>query len=136
MHVFTDGSKVQGATSVGVAVVCPQKNTHIIKSISPHASIFTAECLALKMALDMATQDNDDKDVYIYSDSLSSLLGLQSLSITAKKSNLIMDIQRKYFQYRTNPDHHNIFFCWIPSHIGIWKRISRCRSQRRHCAIQ
>ena len=54
IKIFTDGSKNDGGISVGSACVCPELNVIRNKSIINRASIFTAECIALSDAMDVA----------------------------------------------------------------------------------
>ncbi|KAL7297487.1 hypothetical protein TKK_0009853 [Trichogramma kaykai] len=76
--IYTDGSKVKGAPSVGYAFYCPKDEKRTAGSLSPSSSIFTAECNAIIGALEYIAGLNGDKFV-IVSDSLSALLGVGSL---------------------------------------------------------
>ena len=66
MAIFTDGGKYPGSFSVVTACIC---HNH---SINPNASNFTAECLALNGAIDIAFQNSQKK--YMFSLFLSVLL--------------------------------------------------------------
>ena len=97
-QLFTDGSKNPDALSVGAAVFCPQLNVSLVslsKSLTAKASIFTAKCLALYCALELALKIVNKigrKEFNIFTDSLSALLGLNSLSHTIKTNPYIFEI--------------------------------------------
>ena len=70
--IYTDGSKNSNAACVGAAAICPDLDIYRTKAIHKGASIFTAECIALSDALDIALQ-NQDRNFIIFSDSQSAL---------------------------------------------------------------
>ena len=78
-----------------------------------HTSIFTAEAVALKLAVQYIQQQTLRKTV-IYSDSLSCLQTLQN-------RNLEHPVIREIVQLLTylNAVGSEIEFCWIPGHVGI-----------------
>lgn len=74
--MFTDGSKIHTQTSVGAALFCSQLHKLSQQfSVSKLASIFTAECVAINKALDIAPI-HQHCNFLIFTD---SLLILQSL---------------------------------------------------------
>ncbi|KAK2574852.1 hypothetical protein KPH14_012978, partial [Odynerus spinipes] len=116
--IYTDGSKIPGSSSVGSACICPELNITVIRSINPHASVYTAECCALNDALDVAL-DHQDHNFFILTDSLSALLALHSPVAAIKTNSFILDVKRKYNQFNRNQHTSSINFIWIPSHVGI-----------------
>merc|ERR1712101_86429 len=54
--IYTDGSKTSDA--VAVAAISPLKNETLTKKINPNASIYTAEAVALDLALDLINNSN------------------------------------------------------------------------------
>lgn len=116
--LYTDGSKVLGAKRVGSACVSPALNVHVKRSMNNNASVFTAECVALSDAVNIAiTLSNTN--IHIFSDSLSALQSLQFTSFNSKTNFYVLEIKEKYNQFlRKNPN-SSIKFFWIPSHIGI-----------------
>ena len=76
-----------------------------------NASIFTAEIKAIDIALDAIAESEDDHFI-IFSDSLSVLLSLEKLD-----SPLVVNLLHKL--HLLSIAHKTVFFCWIPSHIGI-----------------
>ncbi|XP_023247171.1 uncharacterized protein LOC111643480 [Copidosoma floridanum] len=115
---FTDGSKTDQYTYTGLAFYCPPPNGHTFKGrISPHASIFTAEALAIYLTLEYIIE-NDISHSIIFSDSRSSLESIADtspLNVThhvtihrIKKALLELSLANK-----------SVILAWIPSHKGI-----------------
>ena len=69
--------------TVGAAYICPEMEIEKQITISKSASIFTAECVALSSALDVALQ-TPSWNFLIFTDSQSALLRLKSIKINAK----------------------------------------------------
>lgn len=117
VDIFTDGSKILESESVGFACYCQRLNISICKNLNSHASVFTAECLALREALDIALQ-NPGNNFFIFSDSLSALQALENPKIDIKTTEYILDIKQKYNELIKNQS-TTIKLFWIPSHKGI-----------------
>ncbi|XP_043461178.1 uncharacterized protein LOC122497875 [Leptopilina heterotoma] len=119
LSIFTDGSKIEEAHCVGAACYCPQLEIKLKKSINTHASIYTAECIALKEALNIALEV-PNKDIYIFSDSLSVLQALNHTQFQVKVNNHLLEIKQKYNEFlQKSPESRKLKFYWIPSHVGI-----------------
>ncbi|XP_029674539.1 uncharacterized protein LOC115242419 [Formica exsecta] len=116
--IYTDGSKVNGSNSVGTACICQELNIIKKRNITNTASVFTAECIALNDALDIALL-NPDHNFKIFSNSLSALLCLQNPKIDIKTNSYIFKIRKKYNEFKQKSTNSNIELLWIPSHIGI-----------------
>ena len=109
MTAYTDGSKSDDYVSA--SAVFP---VDILKvNLAVHTSIFTAEAVALKLAVQYIQRHPSNRTV-IYSDSLSCLQALQN-------RNLNHPIIRDIIQMLTYLKEVGsiIEFCWIPGHIGI-----------------
>ena len=78
-----------------------------------HQSIFTAEIKAIYLALDAIAESEDDYFI-IFSDSLSVLLFLKNIKLD---NPLVVNLLHKL--HLLSKARKTIFFCWIPSHIGI-----------------
>ena len=107
--IYTDGSKDNDR--VGCAAII--NNISIIQRLPSNASIFTAEIKAIDLALD-AIAESDDDHFIIFSDSLSVLLSLENKKLD---NPLVVNLLHKL--HLLSIAHKTIFFCWIPSHIGI-----------------
>ena len=119
LGIFTDGSKMLNAPSTGAACICPDLNIQIQKSISTKASVYTAECIALECALEIALE-NSEYDFLIFSDSLSVLQSIQ----TPSSGNILINkyihsIKKKYNNFKEAHKDKYIKFHWVPSHEGI-----------------
>ena len=55
--IYTDGSRKSDAMSVGCACVCKSPTISVKRSLDITASTYTAECLALSEALDIALRN-------------------------------------------------------------------------------
>jgi RNase H len=87
------------------------KHPGIIVSVTINISIFTAEMIAIKIAL--VTAKNLPGPIAIATDSLSSLRSIQS-GLTKANPNILNNIKAAATQLNTD-----IKIIWIPSHIGI-----------------
>ena len=115
--VYTDGSKTP--SGVGSACFFPQLDHKIKRKLNPNASVYTAECVALCDALDLAIT-NSNRNTYIFTDSLSVLLSLRAFSSSIKTNPYILELKEKYQKILRIKDSATLLtLCWIPSHIGI-----------------
>ena len=80
------------------------------KRITNIASIYSAEIIAINLALDLITTTNHNKFI-IFTDSLSALTTLRNINdpLTTQVLNGVYHSSR----------YKEIIFCWIPSHLGI-----------------
>jgi ribonuclease HI len=112
VSVFTDGSK--SARGVGASVVVPSKNLVDSASLPFLTSIFSAELIAIILALKLIRFLPEDH-ITIYSDSFSALQAIRSFN---PRHPYVKEIQQ--WLYKT----HNFYkkyisFCWSPGHVGI-----------------
>ena len=114
--IFTDGSKSPEANFVGAACYSPDLNLSVTKSINRDASIYTAECIAMLEAFNLAIKTKQNC-YHIYSDSLSVIISLQSISISVKVNPIILEIKQKYNELLSRKSKVKLY--WIPSHVGI-----------------
>jgi ribonuclease HI len=107
--IFTDGLK-QGIC-VSAAEVSHDKV--LVKLLPNHTSIFSAEAIAILLALDIISQSTKQKFL-ILSDSLSCVNAVANRNL---QNSLVVEIlECVHQQLRLN---RRITFVWIPSHIGI-----------------
>ncbi|XP_011313084.1 uncharacterized protein [Fopius arisanus] len=117
--IFTDGRKVEGGKSTGYACVCPQLNIRLSKSINNRASVYTAECMAINEAMNIAIQ-HQEKKIHIFSDCLSALQALEQVNLNMRTNEYIHEIRKKYKEFHLNAESdHSLKLHWIPSHVGI-----------------
>jgi len=89
-------------------------NQKITRRLSSHASIFSAEALALTLALEIV-ETARDRNFWIFSDSLSCL---QAIKFRQLQNPFILNILQKCHILTVTHD-KIVQFCWIPSHVGI-----------------
>ena len=119
LPMYTDRSKSAESISVGTACICDALNRRIIKSINKSSSIFTAECVALNDAGELALNCSEQK-IFIFTDSLSALIALENHKFNITINPYLLEIKNKLYQYEQKfPLKKYIKFYWIPSHIGI-----------------
>lgn len=94
ISIFTDGSKRSDAILVDAAFFCPEFNARRHVSLHKVAFIFTAESVALGLAIDFAMAKSI-KNVYIYTDSLSVLYTLSSVKAKSRNNLYMIDIFKK-----------------------------------------
>lgn len=118
IKIFTDGSKGGESKSVGSACVC--MDLDIINHISSdsNASIYTAECLALSSALDVALQ-HPHLNFNIFTDSLSIVQSLKTPPNSIYSNYNILEIRQKYLNFQKKNENSKIIIYWIPAHKGI-----------------
>lgn len=108
-HLFTDGSK----DAVGVASAAVHGSDISSAKLSKYSSIFSAECYAVILGLQLIELSQDDKFI-IFSDSLSCLQALCSFKYEHPHILQIIEIINNL-----NSQNKSVKFCWIPSHMGI-----------------
>ena len=119
MAIFTDGSKSFNSVSVGCASVSLNPRNVTSKSIKKIASIFSAECIAIIDALDIAL-NYTEQNIMILSDSLSVLSCLKNNRNNTKTNPYIYILKQKIQKFAIKSTNNSqIKFYWIPAHDGI-----------------
>ena len=120
IKIFTDGSKINQSSTA--AAIIQYKIPHTISQHLPnYTSIFTAELIAINMALMHIAGSQNNKHIII-TDSLSNILALKQYK---PKNPLIIQTQVKIDDLIRN--NNEITLLWVPSHIGILSPTSRSR---------
>ncbi|XP_076327485.1 uncharacterized protein LOC143234200 [Tachypleus tridentatus] len=86
----------------------------VARRISSTASVFTAELYAISLTLDHI-ETEQYSNCTIYTDSLSSILALESLHVGSHP--VLADIQNRLTHFPLTATFVHIL--WIPSHVGI-----------------
>ena len=108
--VYTDGSKTE--SEVRAAAVFPDRC--LSHSLQACGSVYTAELVAILMALCYILFSESTRSFVIFSDSRSSL---QSLKVLYPRNPLVTEVQR--FLQKLHSRDKKVSFCWIPAHVGI-----------------
>ena len=107
--IYTDGSK--DGISVAAAAVTDDNVLQI--RLEDKSSIFTAEMIALRLAL-RHVKESDGTKFIIFSDSKSALQALANMHVyNPLVCRVLINLNDIFNAGKT------IVFCWIPSHIGI-----------------
>jgi ribonuclease HI len=116
LHVFTDGSRIS-FDSVGSAFFVPQYNLAYSASVQSGASNYTAELLAIHMALEhFVSMRQLPLRICIASDSRGALVALDR-GKKQERANLIAEILiNTSSMIQRGCD---VAFLWVPSHVGI-----------------
>lgn len=88
---------MSGSDCVGSACICPELNIYFKKSINCNASIFTAECVALNDALDIALS-YENCSFLVFTDSLSALQSLQYTDLNIKINSYVFEIKKSIYK--------------------------------------
>lgn len=112
---FTDASRTE-ANSVGVAFAIPSLKIFKRERLNNSLSVYTAELVAMLIALSWVECNKPKNKVLIASDSSSTLVSIQN---AMSKSRL--DIVLEIIQLIDRLQHSNIkvVFLWVPAHIGV-----------------
>lgn len=108
-EVYTDGSKTH--EGVGFSIIFPNKK--IIHKLPSDCSIFTAEAIAILMAIEAILQEAHSKFI-ILSDSLSTIRSLQNFFNPGDIASKILNNLNLASGLGIN-----IVIMWIPGHSGI-----------------
>jgi ribonuclease HI len=117
IKIFTDGSKLCKNGNSGSAVFIPELNLQTMFMLPPEASVYTAECFAMKEALHMISKFHNSNSFLILSDSLSLVQTLASPTSWFSRNTHILEIKKLLFKHKRNEK--QITIAWIPSHFGI-----------------
>lgn len=115
--VFTDRSKSNNSPAIGTACAVPSINYHRLATLPKLASVFTAECTALDLAVRYANKDLT-RSYLICCSSLSVLQSLQSKQdriINKYSASVKIGIK----EFSKHAKGNNLSLLSIPSHTGI-----------------
>ena len=117
LHIYTDGSKHpdSGKVASTVVYIIPSIQFEKIDRLSDRTSIYTAELLAIKNAMCWINESNHKESV-IFSDSLSSLVSLES-NYSQSRPELLNEIVIIYNKILNAGK--QVTIVWCPAHIGI-----------------
>ncbi|MCP4458360.1 MAG: reverse transcriptase-like protein [Cytophagales bacterium] len=115
---YTDGSRTDSGSGAGYIITTDNNNLTIKEShfkLPDYSTVFQAELIAIKEACNYLTsQNNKDKDIIIWTDSLSSI---QALANITSRSITVNDC---YNALQNIATHNNVTIKWVAAHTGIW----------------
>ncbi|CAK9816321.1 hypothetical protein ANTPLA_LOCUS8956 [Anthophora plagiata] len=110
---------MEHSLSTGATCVCPQLNTRKDISLNPFSSVFTAECAAISMAIDLANH-NRELTYTICSDSLSAIQTISGKPYNMATNSYIVRIKEGLQDFAANsPSDNSITLLWVPAHRNI-----------------
>jgi len=112
LHIYTDGSKT--ADIVSAAFTIPSLGIDKHFRITNKSSIYAAELTAITEAVLWILDNDDHKNIVIFSDSLSVLTSIKENNSTSRP-----DLFNKLMIHLRNLKHDNVTLAWIPSHVDI-----------------
>ena len=113
VHVYTDASKSENG--VGAAAYIPDPPLEEKACLNKHFSIFSAECIAIILALKMIFYSSKKlKNFTVLSDSFSVITSINSFN---SRHPYVKEIQE--WLLRCHSVYKVVIFCWVPSHVGI-----------------
>jgi ribonuclease HI len=114
-HIFTDGSKFHTSPDVGVGIYISQLNIKVSYKIPGPASIFTAECIAIREALNLISSVNISHCI-LFTDSLSALKAISSNLSKRSGDHVLCDIKK--ILYSLHVSKKEVIITWIPAHMA------------------
>ena len=115
--VYTDGSGLDGNIGYGYSISTNKNQTKIANnsgSLPNFCAVFQSEFVAITQACIKMTKLNiTDKNIYIFTDSLSAIKALNQLRIS---SSTILDCLNRINEVAAN---NSISLSWVPGHCNI-----------------
>ncbi|XP_015260458.1 PREDICTED: uncharacterized protein LOC107104854 [Cyprinodon variegatus] len=115
VHIFTDGSKNPENGKTSCAFYIPELKVKVFKRLTDHLSIYTAEIMAIMLAL-YWIEEVKPLRILICSDSSAALTSLKN---TLSKCREDIMLENLLSLYRVRNLGIDVQFLWIPAHSGI-----------------
>ena len=109
--IYTDGSKIDNGT--GAAYYISPQNYRMCK-LGPKCSVFQSELIAIKMAIEHATENRHQGNFHIMSDSRSALQSIKQMGSTNRTVHEIHKLLRQVQDSGAIAKFH-----WVKAHCGI-----------------
>lgn len=113
LRIYTDGSKSK-QECVGVGIHIPEFKINMSKRLSDQLSVYTAEIVAVIIALQWVEEVRPDR-VVICTDSLSVIKSIQSME--SAREDLLLELNHSLL--RLHRGGIDVQFCWVPAHEGV-----------------
>lgn len=113
LKIYTDGSKNK-QECVGIGIHIPEFKINISKRLSDRLSVYTAEIVAVIIALQWVGEVRPDR-VILCTDSLAVIKSIQSM--TSGREDLLIEMFHSLL--RLHRGGIDVQFCWVPAHEGV-----------------
>lgn len=96
--IFSDGSRTERNISTECIYYIPKEEIGYMLSIGKRCLNFTAEAIAILKALQLMENQRNEKDIIIYTNTLSVIQALINNKISAYTNKYVLGIRKKYFE--------------------------------------
>jgi ribonuclease HI len=111
--IYTDGSMIDDRTGFAIHNYSDCKLEQRLQSPS---SVFSAEIFAIKSALQHISTQSQGKYL-ILSDSMSSLMAMESRKFSYKSHPIVLHTKQLYFEMQQSG--RDVVLSWVPAHVGV-----------------
>ncbi|XP_054713017.1 uncharacterized protein LOC129222530 [Uloborus diversus] len=113
--IYSDGSKMNIQAGSGTYITTLQEKFFLKQRNPDFCSVFRSELIAIHIGLEKIMCENNFGDLWILSDSKSSIQHLRNWSLIEDKTSLSILRKVKLIALQ-----HKVHFQWIPSHVDIY----------------
>ncbi|GFV62064.1 RNase H domain-containing protein [Trichonephila clavipes] len=115
IKIFTDGSRLDDRAGSGIYIENSGLNFYFCHRNPDFSSVFKSELTAIKLGLEAIINESDYGELWILSDSRSSLKHLHNWTQVGDKTSISILHNLKLIS-----KHHDVHFQCIPSHVDIF----------------
>ncbi|GFW73091.1 probable RNA-directed DNA polymerase from transposon X-element [Trichonephila clavipes] len=130
IKIYTDGSRLDDRAGSGIYIENSGQNFYFCHRNPDFSSVFKSELTAIKLGLEAIINESDYGELWILSDSRSSLQHLHNWTQVGDKTSISILHNLKLIS-----KHHDVHFQWIPSHVDIFGNEQADRLAREDCSL-
>ncbi|GFW98209.1 RNase H domain-containing protein [Trichonephila clavipes] len=129
IKIYTDGSRLDDRAGSGIYIENSGQNFYFCHRNPDFSSVFKSELTAIKLGLEAIINESDYGELWILSDSRSSLQHLHNWTQVGDKTSISILHNLKLIS-----KHHDVHFQWIPSYVDIFGNEQADRLAREGCS--
>ncbi|GFV33751.1 probable RNA-directed DNA polymerase from transposon BS [Trichonephila clavipes] len=130
IKIYTDGRRLEDRAGSGIYIENSCQNFYFCHRNTDFSSVFKSELTAIKLGLEAIINESDYGELWILSDSRSSLQHLHNWTQVGDKTSISILHNLKLIS-----KHHDVHFQWIPSHVDIFGNEQADRLARESCSL-
>ncbi|GFW46112.1 RNase H domain-containing protein [Trichonephila clavipes] len=130
IKIYTDGGRLDDRAGSGIYIENSGQNFYFCHRNPDFSSVFKSELTAIKLGLEAIINESDYGELWILSDSRSSLQHLHNWTQVGDKTSISILHNLKLIS-----KHHDVHFQWIPSHVDIFGNEQADRLAREGCSL-
>ncbi|GFX00816.1 probable RNA-directed DNA polymerase from transposon BS [Trichonephila clavipes] len=130
IKVYTDGSRLDDRAGKEIYIENSGQNFYFCHRNPDFSSVFKSELTVIKLGLEAIINESDYGELWILSDSRSSLQHLHNGTQVGDKTNISILHKLKLIS-----KHHDVHFQWIPSHVDIFGNEQADHLAREGCSL-